>query len=215
MRYLASLFKTIMKRKILTAIAPILGYLVVRLIYLTCKKQFFIAQKLPDEPLIVAFWHGELLMQPFLYNKVRPNHKVSAMISEHFDGEILARLIGFFGFDTTRGSARKNGAKALLSTFRRMDEGHDIAITPDGPKGPRHSVAVGIVAIAQKKQAKIVVFNYTASSYWELRSWDKFVVPKPFSTLSFYASAPIDIDGLDVEAARLLIREEMLKNACK
>jgi lysophospholipid acyltransferase (LPLAT)-like uncharacterized protein len=214
MRYLVSLFKTIMKRKILTAIAPILGYLVVRLIYLTCKKQFFIAQKLPNEPLIIAFWHGELLMQPFLYNKVRPNHKVSAMISEHFDGEILARLIGFFGFDTTRGSARKNGAKALLSTFRRMDEGHDIAITPDGPKGPRHSVANGIIAIAQKKRAKIVVFNYTSSSYWTLKSWDKFVVPKPFSTLSFYASAPIDIADMDIESARVLVREKMLKNAC-
>jgi len=204
-----------MKRKILALVIPILGYVLVRVIYLTCKKNFFIPDNLPQKPFIVAFWHGELLMQPFLYNKIRPNHKISVMISEHFDGEIIARLIEFFGFETTRGSARKNGAKALLSTLRRMDDGHDVAITPDGPRGPRHSVADGIVAIAQKKQAKIVVFNYTASSFWMLKSWDRFVIPKPFSTLNFYASAPIDIADMDGESAKNFIRDEMLKNACK
>jgi hypothetical protein len=152
-------------------------------------------------------------MQPFLYHKIRPNHKITVMISEHFDGEIIARLIEYFGFESSRGSARKNGAKVLLGTMRKMDDGYDVAITPDGPRGPRHSVADGIVAIAQKKKAKIVAFNFQASSFWQFRSWDKFTVPKPFSTITFFASEPICVDGTPIGEAGELIKNELLKNA--
>lgn len=202
-----------MKKKLLLLFAPIFGYVFVWLIYLTCKKRYDIASKIPDEPFIIAFWHGELLMQPFLYKYLRPDHKVAAMISEHADGEVLARLIGFFGFESSRGSGRKNGAKALLSSLRKMDDGYDVAITPDGPRGPRHSMAEGIVAIAQKKKAKIVLFNYQASSFWQLKSWDKFVVPKPFSTITFFASEPICIADKDSSQALELIKTGLLKNA--
>ena len=202
-----------MKKKILLFVVPIVGYIICWLIYLTCKKKFIVSNNIPSEPSIIAFWHGELLMQPFLYNHIRKNHKITVMISEHTDGEIISRLISFFGFESSRGSARKNGAKALLSSIRKMEDGYDVGITPDGPKGPRHSVAEGIVAIAKKKKAKIIPFNFQASSFWQFDSWDKFVVPKPFSTITFFAGEPICIDDIDNEHSILLIRNEMLKNA--
>lgn len=202
-----------MKKKFLAFLVPIFGYMLVKLIYFTCKKRFNIDGDVPNEPVVVAFWHGELLMQPFLYNIIRPKHKITVMISEHFDGEIIARLISFFGFESSRGSARKNGAKALLSSIKKMEDGYDVAITPDGPKGPRHSIAEGIVAISKKKKAKIVVFNFQATSYWRFNSWDRFAVPKPFSTITFFVSKPLDIIELDTVNAVAFIRQEMLKNA--
>ena len=201
------------EKKLLLLIAPFIGYLIVRLLYLTCRSRFVVDGEIPKEPLIIAFWHGELLMQPFLYNHTRPNHKVAAMISEHSDGEVISRMIEFFGFESSRGSGRKNGAKALLTSLRKMDEGYDVAITPDGPKGPRHSMAEGIVAIAKKKKAKIVTFNFQPSSYWQFDSWDRFVVPKPFSTITFFAGKPICIDNMDNGEALELIKNVLLKNA--
>ena len=201
------------KKKILLFFLPIIGYLICRIIYISCKKRFVLSDNIPEEPSIIAFWHGELLMQPFLYNHIRKNHKITVMISEHTDGEIISRLISFFGFESSRGSARRNGAKALLSSIRKMEDGYDVGITPDGPKGPRHSVAEGIVAIAKKRNAKIIPFNIKASSFWQLSSWDKFVIPKPFSTITFFAGEPIYIDNLDNEQSVLLIKNEMLKNA--
>jgi len=137
------------------------------------------------------------------------------MISEHFDGEIIAKIISFFGFSSIRGSSSKGGARVLIEAIKTAKGGEDIAITPDGPRGPRHSVADGIVALSQKTGAKIVVFNYQASRSWQLKSWDKFVVPKPFSKISFFADKVVDISGLEPEKAKELIREQMLKDATK
>ncbi len=137
------------------------------------------------------------------------------MISEHFDGEIIAKIISFFGFSSIRGSSSKGGARVLIEAIKTAKSGEDIAITPDGPRGPRHSVADGIVALSQKTGAKIVVFNYQASKFWQLKSWDRFVIPKPFSKISFFADKVLDISGLETKKAKELIREQMLKDATK
>jgi lysophospholipid acyltransferase (LPLAT)-like uncharacterized protein len=131
------------------------------------------------------------------------------MISDHFDGEMIAKSVSYFGFDTIRGSSTRGGIKALKESFKKIDLGYSIAITPDGPKGPRHSVADGIVSIAQKKDLQIVAFNYTASSKWVMNSWDRFIVPKPFSTIDFYASEPFSLKGLDKEEAKEEIKKRL------
>lgn len=199
------------KRKILSYVLPPLGALLIRLIYLTCKKRFSIPKNLPQEPFVVAFWHGELLMQPYLYRKIRGSHKIAVMISEHFDGEIIARTIKSFRIESIRGSTKKGAAKVLLGAIKKMREGYDIAITPDGPRGPRHSVADGIVAISKKMDAYIVPFRYKASRYWQLNSWDKFIIPKPFSTIYFYAGKPFKVKDLDLESAKDFVKKEMLQ----
>ncbi len=201
------------KRKIVAALIPPLANLLIRAIYLTCKKEFKLAPSYPSEPFIIAFWHGELLMQPFVYKKIRGQHKISVMISEHFDGEIIAKIISYFGFSSIRGSSSKGGARVLIEAIKTSKSGEEIAITPDGPRGPRHSVADGIVALSHKTGAKIVVFNYRSNSCWRLKSWDRFVVPKPFSTISFFADKILDISKLNSEEAKELILEQMLQDA--
>lgn len=154
-------------------------------------------------------------MQPFNYQKLKPNGNVFAMISHHKDGEAITKTMNYLGIDSIRGSSSKGASKVLISAIRVMRNGDDVAITPDGPRGPRHSVADGIVAIAKKTNAKILILNCKPSSYWQLKSWDKFIIPKPFGTLEFLIQEPLDINELDINDAKELIKEKMLVNAMK
>lgn len=209
---MGKLFNKERKRALSLLLLPPIAYVLIRLLYLTCSKRFHLPNRLPKAPFLVAFWHGEILMNPFLYKKMIKDVKMSLMISDHFDGEMIAKSMSYFGFDTIRGSSTRGGIKALKESFKKIDLGQCIAITPDGPKGPRHSIAEGIVSIAQKKDLEIVTFNYIASSYWEMKSWDKFIIPKPFSTLDFYASEPFKVIGLDKEAAKSEIKRRLTEH---
>lgn len=191
---------------------PPVAHLITRLLYLSCKSRYHIPSTTPKAPFLVAFWHGEILMNPFMYNKLMKDIPLSLMISDHFDGELIARSASYFGFDTIRGSSTKGAVKALKESFRKIDAGNAIAITPDGPQGPIYSVADGIVSIAQKKDLPIVAINYTASRCWRMKSWDKFIVPKPFSTLDFYASKPFYITGMDKETAKQEIKKRLMEH---
>jgi lysophospholipid acyltransferase (LPLAT)-like uncharacterized protein len=152
-------------------------------------------------------------MQPFLYKKLRDKRDIYAIISEHSDGEIIARLIEFFGFKSIRGSSKRGGVKALFGAMKKLKEANDIAITPDGPRGPRFSIANGVVAIAKKSNTKIIIFNYKVDKYWQLKSWDKFIIPKPFSSIEFFASEPFLIEDLGEEEAKIHIKNKLLENA--
>lgn len=201
------------KSFLLLKVIPFILQLFVRFIYLTNKKVFHHAKIDENEPIVVAFWHGELLMQPFNYQKLRPKGIVKAMISNHKDGEAITRVVEFLGIGSIRGSSSKGGAKALISTIKELKSGNDIAITPDGPRGPRFSIADGIVAISQKSKAKIVVFNCRPTKYWQMKSWDRFIIPKPFGTIEFFIQEPLDISSLDMEEAKKLIHEKMMIHA--
>ncbi|MGB6330019.1 MAG: lysophospholipid acyltransferase family protein [Halarcobacter sp.] len=204
-----------MKLFLKTKVFPFIMQVLVRVIYLTNKKVFHHPKINKDEAYLVTFWHGELLMQPFNYQKLKPTGKVSAMISEHKDGEVITRTVEYLGIHSVRGSSSRGAAKVLISAIKEIKRGDDIAITPDGPRGPRHSVAPGVVAISKKTNAKILIFNCKPSKYWQFNSWDKFIIPKPFGTLEFFIQEPLDISSLEVEEARELIKEKMLINAMK
>lgn len=204
-----------MKYFLKTKVLPFFLQILVRFIYITNKKVFHHPKELKDRVYVVAFWHGELLMQPFNYKKLKPNGKVSAMISEHKDGEAITKTVEYLGIYSIRGSSTRGGAKALISAIKELKAGDDIAITPDGPRGPRHSVATGIVAISQKTNAKILAFNCKPTKYWQFSSWDKFIVPKPFGTLNFYIGEPFGVEGLEIEDAKKLVQDKLLENAIK
>lgn len=183
------------------------------LIYLTCKKTFT-STKLPKKPCVVVFWHGRLAMMSFAYRRYWGRDfgyekKGKVIISDHKDGEIITRVISHFGIGAIRGSSRKNAARALVSAFRQIDNGVDVIITPDGPKGPLHSVADGAVIIAQKKNLEIYALNYEASKFWQFKSWDKMILPKPFSTINFSLSKPFSVANLELEDAKLKIQKEL------
>ncbi|WP_321312565.1 lysophospholipid acyltransferase family protein [Halarcobacter sp.] len=202
-----------MKLFLITRVVPFVLQLFVRFIYLTSKKVFHHPEIDLNEPFIVTFWHGELLMQPFNYKKIKPKGKVSAMISEHKDGEAITRTVEYLGIDSIRGSSTRGGAKALIGAIKELKAGDDIAITPDGPRGPRHSVADGIVAISQKTNARILIFNCKPTKYWQFNSWDKFIVPKPFGKLEFFIQEPFDLNSLEIDEAKELIKKKLLLNS--
>lgn len=197
------------KRALLTRLIPPVGYVLVWLIHLTCKNRFEISKQLPPGPFLIAFWHGELLMQPFLYRQIRKQPRIFVMISEHFDGIIIAKLVAKFGFQTITGSSSRGGKRALLASIRALRDDSDVAITPDGPRGPYRSIADGVIALSQKTGAPIIGFRVKPESYWQLKSWDKFMIPKPFSTIHYRALDPIDLTGLDLDQAKNLISKHL------
>lgn len=205
-----------MRKKLLRSLAlvllPPVGALIIRLLYYSSKKVFHLPKEMPDEPVVFAFWHGDLLMQPYIYAKLRSRPNVKVMISEHFDGKIIAKTMEYFSLGSIHGSSTRNGAKVLISALRQIRDGVDVAITPDGPKGPRHEVQDGVVALAQKSKAKVIVFSVVPKRYWQLKSWDRFTIAKPFTQIDMYASEPLDIANMTHEEGRELIKEYLLKH---
>ena len=193
-------------------VIPFIASLFIRLLYITNKKEFHSPQDIGDEPTIFACWHGELLMLPYLYSHYRKVPHAKVLISSHFDGALISKTIKYFGLDTISGSTNRNATRVLMQAIKTLKEGYDIGITPDGPKGPRHEVADGIIVMAQKAKAKIVLVEIKPTKFWQFSSWDKFVVPKPFGTLHYYSTDLIDVSSMELEEARALIKEGLLKH---
>ncbi|MCK9162603.1 MAG: lysophospholipid acyltransferase family protein [Arcobacteraceae bacterium] len=204
-----------LKHFVNTVILPFVLQLFIRFIYLSSKKRFFISNKLDNSPILVAFWHNDLIMQPYTYKYIRPKGTIRTLISDHRDGESITKTVEYLGIGSIRGSSSSGGVRALLAAIKELKSGIDVAITPDGPRGPRYSVADGIVAIAQKSGAKIVIFNTNSTKFWRFNSWDKFVIPKPFGQIDFFVSDPLDISGLELEEAKELIKEKMMIHTMK
>lgn len=203
------------KNTLLLAFAPKIAYVVLTLLFFTCKKKFYLGEesdKLP-KPVIVVFWHGELLPVMKGYMLYRGNKNINSMISDSKDGELIARVVSLFGGGTIRGSSTRGGVKALIRSFKTLDKKRDLGIALDGPRGPRHTVSDGVVLISQKKNVPIVTFNCRPTSYWQLNSWDKFVIPKPFCTLNLYVGEPFLLDGLTMQEAKEKIKGRLIKNA--
>ena len=199
-------------RALALAIVPFIGSMLIRFIYLTNKKEFNSPENISDEPTIFACWHGELLMLPYLYFNYRKTPNAKVLISSHFDGMLISKTIKYFGLETISGSTNRNATRVLMQGIRALKDGYDIGITPDGPKGPRHEVADGIIAMAQKTNAKIVLVEIKPTRFWQFNSWDKFTIPKPFSTLRFYSTSPIDVSFLGMSEAKSLIKKGLLKH---
>ncbi len=193
-------------------VLPHLLYYLVRFIYATNKKVYH-HPKNDGKAMIICMWHGDLMSQPYNYFSFRKDGNVKAMISHNKDGEIISKLVSNFKIGSVRGSSSKGAAKVLIEAIRELKSGNDIAITPDGPRGPRYSVADGVIALAQKSDAKVVCFNSIATKYWQFKSWDKFVLPKPFGRIDFYISEPFDVKNMNFDEAKEFIKQKMLINS--
>ena len=148
-------------------------------------------------PIIFALWHGQML--PLLYK--HRDEGVAILISEHGDGEIIARIAMHYGFRTVRGSTSRGAARALLALVREVQNGNELAITPDGPRGPAKSFASGTVVVAQRSGAPIVPAVVHVSSAWRLGSWDRFLIPKPFARITVAYGPAIAIETASAREA--------------
>jgi len=194
-------------------VAPFILQLLVRFISLTNKKIYHTPLTFNNnENFIASMWHGDLLMQPYNYKNFKSHGTVKGMISEHRDGEAIRKTVEYLGIGSLSGSSTRGGVKALIGAIKSLKNGTDIAITPDGPKGPIYSVADGVVMIAQKTNKRILPFSCVPSKYWKINSWDKFIIPKPFGKIDFYIGEPIDVTGMTMQDSKDLIYNKMNEN---
>lgn len=153
-------------------------------------RQQLVDRSAADPRVVVTLWHGQML--PIVWAHRQPT---AVMISEHRDGEIIARIIGQLGFSAIRGSTSRGGARALLEAVRVLKSGTDIAVTPDGPRGPRHSFAPGALLLGFRAGASLIPIVAHVDRKWQLKSWDGFEIPKPFSRVTVVYGTPVEIEA--------------------
>jgi lysophospholipid acyltransferase (LPLAT)-like uncharacterized protein len=126
---------------------------------------------------IYVFWHGRMLPLSYGYR----NRRIHVLASEHRDGELMGRTIRRLGFGHVRGSSTRGGARAVREMVAKLEEGFDLGITVDGPRGPRYTVKPGPFEVAKLSGAPVVPATTSSKSHWVASSWDAFEFPKPFT----------------------------------
>ncbi len=201
-------------RKVGGVIIPPLAYLLMRIIWFTTSKKFHFITPIGEEQHVCVCWHGELFMSPQAYRAIHKKHPASAIISSHFDGSLIASTLNLFHIRPLRGSSRKGAQQVLLQAFKSIKKGEEVLITPDGPKGPRHHMSDGAIGIALKSKLPIFVMNFRAESFWQFKSWDQFVIPKPFTKVDFYIQS-ISLEDMELDEAREHLSDKMLEHTIK
>ncbi len=167
-----------------------------------------------DQNYIGALWHNRLLIFPFVLRRFFSNRHGAALISASRDGDLLADAITRFGFDVVRGSSSRLGASAILQLADVLASGGDVVITPDGPRGPAYELGPGIIYLAQKSRAAVLPVNMEYSSCWRLKSWDRFILPRPFAKICVIIGQPHRVRSTntvdDFEAERLRLQDAMM-----
>jgi len=199
-------------RKLTLLIAPTLIFLLMKILWFTYRKKYHFINEPIEEQCIAVTWHSELLISPQVYRKLRKKQKTAAIIAQHHDGEIIARTLNFLNILPLRGSSRRGAKAVLIAAIKALKEGYSVMITPDGPKGPRYNMSDGAVALALRSNLPLMVVNYQATSFWQLNSWDKFVIPKPFSTLNIYHQV-ITLSEMEKNEAKTHLLKQMLTHA--
>ena len=163
---------------------------------------------------IAALWHNRLLIFPFVLRRFVSDRDGAALISASRDGELLADAIKRFGYDVVRGSSSRLGAGAIRQLTEVLASGRDVVITPDGPRGPAYELGPGIIFLAQKSGAAVVPVNMEYSSCWRVKSWDRFIVPRPFATVRVIVGQPHQVRSTNTdaefEAERLRLQNSMM-----
>jgi lysophospholipid acyltransferase (LPLAT)-like uncharacterized protein len=154
---------------------------------------------------IYASWHGRQAFLPWLHR----GDRLHPLVSQSADGEIIARVCRSFGMQPIRGSSSRGGAEALLKIRRSLEAGDRVGFTPDGPKGPLHSIQPGVLFTARKTGAVILPVACGARSRWTFGSWDRFELPKPFNRIAMVYGEPIGVGAAD----DLAMRAEDLRRA--
>lgn len=205
-----------LKYAIMLHLLPPVVYLFLKLLQTTAK----IEHRNEDEVhrllmqkggLLVCFWHSRLLAMPFAHDWSQVTAKV--LISLHRDGEFIARVIRYFGIGSVRGSQTKGAVSSVREILAELKRGTAVAITPDGPKGPRCQIKQGVIEMARISKKPIIPVAYGASKKHVFSSWDRFVLPYPFCRILFLwgdaIHVPGDTDADGIEAFRLEVEHRL------
>ena len=169
--------------------------------------------QLNKERAIFCIWHNRLPFSLVMYRgHVRQHekeHRMAAMVSASKDGGIVARILEHFGVQPVRGSSSRRGPQALLELTTWAERGYDLAITPDGPRGPRYIVQSGAIALAQLTGQALVPVSYHLSAKIRLKSWDQFQIPLPFGRALMKFGQPLRVPRDASDEQRELLRLEL------
>lgn len=162
------------------------------------------------QPFILSFWHGRLLMMTKCWRPGLPFHM---LISQHRDGQIIARTVAHLGIDCIAGSSTRGGAQAFRSLLKALKSGESVGMTPDGPKGPRMRATDGVINVARLSGCPVVPAACSSAGWRLTRSWDRFLVPLPFSRGVIIWGEPFtvprDADKIAIEQYRLTLEQTM------
>jgi lysophospholipid acyltransferase (LPLAT)-like uncharacterized protein len=167
-----------------------------------------VLQNPPQRPLLWTFWHNRLFVMAYMYERFFPGRVGAALASASKDGEIISAVMSRFGIRAIRGSSSRRGAAALVAMKRAIEAGSIMAITPDGPRGPRYHINPGVIKLAQVTQGAVLPIHVRYSRFWRLKSWDGFMIPMPFSCveITFHPLHPIapthSIEAFEAERLR-------------
>jgi lysophospholipid acyltransferase (LPLAT)-like uncharacterized protein len=159
---------------------------------------------------VMALWHSRILPAVYYFR----HRDIVVITSDNFDGEWTARIIHRFGYTTARGSTSRNAARAALAARRRMQEGHAVGVTVDGPRGPALVAQPGAVWLAKVSGNPILPFHLEAASHWTAPSWDAAQIPLPFSRIAVVFGEPLEVpaDASDerLEQARVDLERALM-----
>ena len=168
-----------------------------------------------DEPALIALWHNRLFLSAEMFRRYRTRRHVYGLVSASQDGAWLAAFYRMIGIIPVRGSSSNLGREAARLLIERMREGHDVGITPDGPRGPLYVVEPGVLVVARRLNAPILLFGAEFGPAWRLRSWDRFAIPWPFTRVRMRSGIfrPRDESGAklgadDLRAALLAVNPD-------
>ncbi len=165
--------------------------------------EYFQGPRREGRQVIFVFWHG--LMLPLIH--YHRGEGIVVLVSEHADGEYITRVLHRNGFETARGSSTRGGSRGLRQLLRAAREGHDLAVTPDGPKGPPRVFKKGALVAAQITGLPMIPLSVGASAAWHFDSWDRFMVPRPLSRIKIVYGEPVSVprDAGDEELDALAV----------
>jgi lysophospholipid acyltransferase (LPLAT)-like uncharacterized protein len=171
------------------------------------------AANLPSNPLIFALWHNRLCLCMKLYRSYgrpeRPDNRLAALISASKDGALLSALLESFHVQPVRGSSSRRGAQALLELTSWAERGYDLAVTPDGPRGPCYTLQPGIMTLAQMTGLPILPCSYRLNWKIRLKSWDRFQIPLPFARCEMFTGELIYVPRTATEEDRNRLRQQL------
>jgi len=196
-------------------LATALGPSLIRLLGALCRYRVVGIEKIEQaekegKGVIIALWHGRMLLPVYHLR----NRGITALVSLHMDGELIARIVQRLGYLPRRGSPKEGGREGFMTMLKDLKEGRTVAIFPDGPTGPRHTVRDGVLHLARLSGAPVVPISFSANPTWKAKSWDAFAVMKPFSKGIFLVGEPFivprKIAQEDIERERNRIRDALI-----
>jgi hypothetical protein len=200
----ASARRFTLRQRLVLRVIIALGYWLIRMIGPTLRVGVSFEdgaqQTLDQRPLIGSFWHSCIIPATYICR----NLGVRVMSSNSYDGEYMGRIIRKFGFVAVKGSSSRNAVRALLGLRRALEDGWTVAFTLDGPRGPRHKVKPGPVALARSSGVPLTMFHAAVDKAWVLNSWDRMMIPRPFSRVlvRFGKLIPVPHNVSDEDIAR-------------